>query len=88
MFNILNSSIAIIVGIIATIGLIGTMIAQFGDDTNKKSTELYGDLSLLFMGLVLTIVQLNYGSILIVSLAAFSIFIREKKKEHLRHRKN
>uniref|UniRef100_UPI001C7E18F8 hypothetical protein n=1 Tax=Leuconostoc carnosum TaxID=1252 RepID=UPI001C7E18F8 len=54
MFNILNSSFEIIVVILATIGFVSTMIAQFGHDTSKESAKLYGDLSLLFMGIGLT----------------------------------
>ncbi|KAA8324548.1 hypothetical protein FE407_08145 [Leuconostoc carnosum] len=79
MFNILNSSFEIIVVILATIGFVSTMIAQFGHDTSKESAKLYGDLSLLFMGIGLTMLQLNYGPILIVTLAATSIVISEKK---------
>lgn len=46
-----------------------------GHDTNKELAKLYGDLSLLFMALLLTIWELNDRAILIVILAITSIFI-------------
>ena len=70
MFDILNTSLKIIVGILV-----------IGHNSNKESAKLYGDLSLLFMGIGLTIWQLNYGTIFIVAIASFLIFIREKKNK-------
>ncbi len=81
MFDILNTSLKIIVGILVIIGFIGSIIGQFGHNSNKESAKLYGDLSLLFMGIGLTIWQLNYGTIFIVAIASFLIFIREKKRK-------
>lgn len=81
MFDMLNTSLKIIVGILATVGFIGSIISQFRDNSNKESIKLYQDLSLLFMGIALTIWQLNYGTICIVVIASFLIFIHAKRKK-------
>lgn len=79
MIQIINLILQIIIAIVTTAVFVdilikGLKVNPFGFNAT------YLSYSLLFLGLGLTLLQLNYFSVMIATLAAFDLWLSERKK--------
>jgi hypothetical protein len=76
--TILNSGLKILIAVLTTIGMVTIFVRAVKRNSNKfQAIEM--DFIILFLGLDMTIVNLNYFSIFIATLGSVGVF-REFKK--------
>ncbi|GAF39368.1 hypothetical protein FC83_GL000664 [Agrilactobacillus composti DSM 18527 = JCM 14202] len=70
---ILNSGLKILIAVLTTIGIITIFVRSVKQNSNKfRAIEM--DFIILFLGLGMTIVSLNYFSIFIATLGSIGVF--------------